>query len=462
MEDPRTEHNEDNITGDEDDDLIDLQKEYDLKKALLLQKKQEKSTFLEQFNSIKPVTKIDYDKRIFQFQLPPTMVKEVDETETFSKEIIRIRNYCHQDILTITKDVKILNVTKILAKITQPDYKEPNYNNWAMVGFITEKLQVLKTVKNNKYIRLRVGTFEHTITINLFDEAYDKYWKLRIGDLIMVLNPGIHKLPKGFGFHINEALDNILVIGTIKNIAKCNEATCKTFVNPVHKYCEFHESTQESKFLKNKRMELNGSIRLFNPKQKQQQYLMELNEQSKIYHHKSNFNRDRFIDENVFNKAGSKRKLQDEATNRKLETKLSKLANTSKYQTLGLLKTSATVASHDIKREAKTSNIKNELQSLVKDKTIRLGMSKTDRIAKRQRWDQNMTILNTTQSGNTNNSRICTTSARAGDKLCDTKHVTAANSDSDDDLDIIVGKSNYQQLKHLEKYKRLNPLIPKD
>ncbi|CAH6722792.1 minichromosome maintenance protein 10 [[Candida] jaroonii] len=425
MDDPREIISEDELTADENEELINLQKEYELKKKDLLEKKASK--FHENLNT-RQVKKVDFEKRIFSFELPTLEKKEVDETEPLTGIPIRLRYYKHDEIIHIVKDIKLMNVNKVLAKITKPDYKEPNYNNWAFIGFVVDKSKLLKTIKGEKYLKLRIGNFSHTVSVNLFGEGYSKYWQLPIGELVIILNPNIHKNPKGFDFFISENLNNILSIGMVKNIGKCKDDKCTNYIDPKDQYCDFHQSIQEKKFLKNKRMELNGSVKLFNPLQKRSEYLKELNEESKIFHMKSNFNSEKFVDENYFRKQGSKRKLEDEKSKRNLEEKLMALGGRAKYENLGLLKKTKI---SPIKSDSKPKlNLKEELKSLTKGKKINLGMSKQDKIHKKQKWDKNMNILN--------------------NKQVPPKEVTL---ESDDELNIVVNKSNYDLMKSYEKYK---------
>lgn len=423
MEDPREIVSEDELTADENEELINLKKEYDLKKKELLNKKQ--STFHENLNT-RQVKKVDYEKRIFSFELPPLDKKEVDENDHLTGIPIRLRYYEQKKVDELLKDIKLMNVNKTLAKITKPDYKEPNYNNWAFIGFVVDKSQVLKTIKGEKYLKLRIGNFHHSISVNLFGDGYVKYWQIAIGELIVILNPSIHKNPKGFDFYVSEDINNILTIGMIKNIGKCKDEKCTNYIDPKDQYCDFHQSIQEKKFLKNKRMELNGSVKLFNPLRKRSEYLKELNEESKIFQMKSNFNLEKFIDENYFRKQGSKRKLEDEKSKRKLEEKLMTLGGRAKYENLGLLKKSKI---SPIKPNSKPKlNLKDELKLLTKGKKINLGMSKQDKIHKKQKWEKNMNILKDPPI--------------AGNK-----------EESDDELNIVVNKSNYDLMKSYEKYK---------
>lgn len=394
MIDPRDEmvKSEDELTGDENEELQDLQKEYELKKQELLNRKREQQLLADKFvqglqNQAKPKKTVDYSKRFFEFNNAGGKNQSCDEPDPLTKEPLSSKNDHLLDIVTElqTRQIKLLNVKKCLAKIVKPHYPEPNYDNWGFIGYVVDKSNLLKTVKNETYLRFRIGTFNTTINVNLFGEAYKKYWNLMVGELVIILNPNIFKSTKGFDFFLTENWNSLLSLGIIKNMGKCSDPECNKHINKQLTYCDYHEMKRETKFLKNKRMELNGATKLFNPMERS------LNEESNIYTRKSEFNQSKYHDENIFNNAGTKRKLQDEKSNKMLEERLAKLLNNSRYEKIGLLKNVKTDNKvHKARQLSNNESLKQELKGLTKGKQVNLGMSKRDKLNKINKWNENM------------------------------------------------------------------------
>lgn len=392
--DPRNEVvvSEDELTGDEHEELHDLQKEYELRKQEILARKKIQEDLANKFieglkTGTRPVKTIDYNNRIFEFDLAGGKSVSCEENDPFTKEPMNSKNFEFPQVIKelTDKKIKLLNVKRCLAKIIKPQYHEPAYDNWAFIGYIVSKSDLLKTIKNETYLRLKIGTFNNTINVNLFGDAYKRYWKMMVGELVIVLNPNIFKNKDGFDFYLTEDWNNMISLGIIKNMGKCNEPGCNRFINNQLKLCEFHEMKQETKFLKNKRMELNGSIKMFNPQERS------LNEESRIYTRKSEFDRNKYHDENIFNKTGTKRKLQDEKSNKLLEDRLSKLLNITRYEKIGLLKNVNTQTKiNKQKKETNNETLKQELKSLSQAKQMNLGMSRKDKLQKLNKWNENM------------------------------------------------------------------------
>lgn len=396
MIDPRDEQiqSDDELTNDEDEELINLQKQYDLKvQSVLAKRKQEEKSqqkFLDGITKVAVKRSINYENRIFSFDLGDPMDKECDERERFTKMTLRKRYYTDETVQNYVKihDIKLLTVYKVLAKIVKPQFKEPEYDNWAFIGVIVEK-SVLKTQQGDKYIKFRVGNFEHNISINIFGDAMKSCWTKIVGELVMILNPSIHHTGKNFEFYSSDDIKNILSIGIIKDIKKCEEPKCTKYIPGKYQYCEYHELKQEQQMLKNKRMELNGSVKLFNPKHKQSNLNTNktYNEDSSLFQLKSNFDSSKYDQDTMFQNQGSKRKLQDAKVNERLENKLKKLSSI-RYEKIGLIKKPSTVTHSPISK-SKTDLI-NEMKLLTKHKSINLGMSRKDKINKLNKWNDNL------------------------------------------------------------------------
>lgn len=396
MIDPRDEEeirSDDNLTNDEDEELINLQKQYELKVQSVLEKRKKDEKAQQKFVSgitTAPVKRsINFENRIFTFDLGTPVDLDCDEEETFTRSKLRKRYYTDEAVQNYVQqhNIKLLTVYKVLAKIVKPQFKEPEYDNWAFIGVIVEK-SMLKTQQGDKYIKFRVGNFEHNISINLFGDAMKNCWTKIVGELVIILNPSIHHTGKNFEFYSGDDIRNIISIGIIKDIKKCEEPKCTKYVPGKYQYCEYHELKQEQKFLKNKRMELNGSVKLFNPKHKLSQNTQKTyNEDSSLFHLKSQFDGSKYDQDTMFQNKGSKRKLQDAKANENLENKLMKISSI-RYNKIGLVKQSTEM--HNPISKSKTELI-NEMKLLTKDKPINLGMSRDDKLNKLKRWNDNLT-----------------------------------------------------------------------
>ncbi|WEJ93263.1 hypothetical protein PSN45_000725 [Yamadazyma tenuis] len=446
MIDPRDEvvNSDEELTGDELEELLDLQKEYDLKKQQLLEKKNKDAagskTFIEGLNAVaaKPIKLIDLDKRLFEFDIDQGKSEPCHEVDPLSKEMMRTRYHSAQTINETLKknDIKLLSVNRALAKIVKPDFKEPQYDNWAFFGYIIDKSDFLTTTKNEKYVRFQIGTFTNTISLNLFGDAYKRYWKLIVGELVMVLNPNIYKHTKGFDFFLTENLNSLVVIGVIEGIGKCQAPGCKKYISTKFKLCEYHELQEEKKMLKNKRMELNGSIKLFNPLERS------INEESRIYQNRSQFDSSKYFREDILQKQGSKRKLMDARANNNLEKKLMKMSNTPKFEKIGLLKSrSRQLEQARAKTVEAHNNVRDEFRSLTEGKKINLGMSKTDKIAKRNKWSSTVETLKMDQKQVREASRQASKENKRQQKA----------EESDDDLEIQFTPQQLQSYKQIRK-----------
>lgn len=216
--------------------------------------------------SAKP--EVDYTDRIFEFTNLPnmTIVPATDDTsiDQLSGEVVSRRYYSAAIIQEATKGFKVLRAAKLLAKVCAPHFDEPQYTNWCFSGIIMHKSDPRTSSKGSKYIAFRVGSFVHTVDVYLFGDAFAKYWKLRCGDVVAILNPTVKKLGKSFTLLLLDPLEAILEVGTSKHYGHCAAKTkqgeqCKFVVDKLQNLlCNYHE---ESKYKRGSRMELQGSVK---------------------------------------------------------------------------------------------------------------------------------------------------------------------------------------------------------
>ncbi|SCU84323.1 LADA_0D01068g1_1 [Lachancea dasiensis] len=212
----------------------------------------------------------------------------VDEKEPFSGMWLTRRYLPEIDLNQIFKDVKILRLPKLFSKVRPPKFSEPDYANWVAVGIISAKSAVKMTSaqRPSKYFKFTLTDFQHNLDTYVFgNKNVEKYYNLRLGDVVAVLNPDI--LPwrpsqvnddefsgavvKSFNLSIRNEFDCLLEIGASKSLAFCsayNKSTGKVCGVPINSAitdrCEYH---QEVRFrqINAQRVELNGSTPMRSP-----------------------------------------------------------------------------------------------------------------------------------------------------------------------------------------------------
>ena len=214
--------------------------------------------------------------RKFEFlNIPPPLDIDVGENDRDEVSGFRLRKrYISPDALqTLLADTKVLRIEKLLAKVCPPSFYEPAYANWCLVGLILEKLEPIASGNTarapkkgrGKYIKISVGNFAHSVRVMLFGAALDRWWKLRVGDIVCILNPNInrwlHKSKTGFNLALNTAVDSILEVGLCRDFGKCSfENGCNTMIDTAQgTLCGYHQDLHFRKYA-SKRMELNGSV----------------------------------------------------------------------------------------------------------------------------------------------------------------------------------------------------------
>lgn len=219
---------------------------------------------------------VNYNERIFEFEnIPATKlipINHQNDKDSISGELLRRRYIEDYDLQRLLRNVKILRISKLLAKVLPPRYEEPIYSNWCFTGMIIYKSDPKTATNGKKFLTLRIGNFNLTVDVFLFGEAFHKYWKLRCGDVVVILNPTVKKYGSGFNLSLLEPIDNVLEIGALRYYGHCSALNkqgegCKFVVDLLkNELCSFHE---ESKFKRGSRMELQGSVKPKAPTNKQ-------------------------------------------------------------------------------------------------------------------------------------------------------------------------------------------------
>lgn len=409
-EDPREEIvSEEELTESSGDELADLNKEYELKRQHIFQKKRstseeaakgndeklatdygkgnntnklaEKHVFnrvarqdngSKFFNKFYNDTKKDikpelYDQREFSFEIIPKHENNVDKRDEFSQLFLKKEYYSSEQLKVLFNNKKVLRVDKLFAKVAAPLYQEPQYVNWCLIGIVSNKSEPRMTKgsghgdKQRKYMKISISNLRLSVDLMLFGDAFSMYWKLKVGDVIAILNPSVNPWGtpyRGFNLSLNDGSNSIIEIGSARDFGYCNmlkrdNTPCRAIINLRESdVCHYHQHLKYSQS-QSKRMELNGSVGMKSPTgkdgKKKSMYMSvgsdsrvafeTLNEQSEFYAHEPGRNKGNYHDPQILqNLKAKRRKYRDNRENAKLEAKLSELPNGRKFERLGLIK----------------------------------------------------------------------------------------------------------------------------
>jgi len=103
----------------------------------------------------------------------------------------------------------------------------------------------------------RLTDFKYEIDLFLFDTGFERWWKLKEGQLIAVLNPGImpprKKDTDAFSLKVTSSEDTVLEIGTARDLGFCKSIKadghqCTAWIDKRKtEVCEYHISLQVDK-----------------------------------------------------------------------------------------------------------------------------------------------------------------------------------------------------------------------
>ncbi|CAN3363031.1 hypothetical protein DICA3_E05974 [Diutina catenulata] len=306
-----------------------------------------KSAFISKLYSASsrtPAKEIDYKSRRFSWEsseLEKSTKAEPNSVCSVSKYSLRNHSYTPESLSEVIGDTKVLRVQKLQAKCHAPKFEEPQYANWCLTGFISAKQEQPRfTAAKKKFFKASVGDFDSTVEVMFFGEAATKYWVLKPGDCVAVLNPSISRYTlakkSGFTLSIDGDADAVIVLGQVAHFGQCvgeNKTTntrCTMAVDTSkNQMCPFHLD-QKHRSVQNKRSELRGSVAMRDPNalRGDSRFGTE-NEFARFYKgpmagYKSNPNA--YHDPMVINKKNfEKRRKRDEEAKMALERKLAKL-----------------------------------------------------------------------------------------------------------------------------------------
>lgn len=124
---------------------------------------------------------------------------------------------------------------------------------------------------NGKYMVITLSDLKWTLDLYLFTSAFTRFYKLALGTVVAILNPGIMPPPPGkidtnrWSLVLSANEDTVLEIGTSRDLGFCQTVkkdgkTCSTWINASKtSYCEWHidQSLERSR---RGRMDVQGAV----------------------------------------------------------------------------------------------------------------------------------------------------------------------------------------------------------
>ena len=169
----------------------------------------------------------------------------------------------------------------LLKSVKSPDFEPPDVpGDWVVMGIICSKSSPRDVGQNTqkkgtgKYMVLQITDLKWEVELFLFGGGFDKFWKVGVGTVVALLNPGIMK-PRiadtgRFSLTLTEGGDQLLEIGQSRDLDYCKAVKrdgkrCAAWVDKRHThYCTFHVEQGVNKS-RVSRAEVNSATRMFSP-----------------------------------------------------------------------------------------------------------------------------------------------------------------------------------------------------
>lgn len=203
--------------------------------------------------------------------------------DSYSKLYMTKRNISSEELGIYFKGKSIFLLPVLLKAVTAPAYEPPDLDHdWVVIGIIAYK-SVPKYIQNEKkdldiksrYCVLTLTDLKWEIRLFLFGEAFERYWKVQVGHIIAILNPGIMKPKKvdsgDFSLVLSYEYDSLLELGLSRDLGFCsalkrNGKQCTAWVDIRYsEVCGFHVD-QGMRKIRNSRMEIATGVQLYSPK----------------------------------------------------------------------------------------------------------------------------------------------------------------------------------------------------
>ncbi|CAZ82584.1 unnamed protein product [Tuber melanosporum] len=213
---------------------------------------------------------------------PPEDPDSTDEGgfDSFSGLHLSRRLITHVTLSRHLSPKTIFLLSHLLRSIKSPDFEPPDVlGDWVVMGIICSKSSPRDVGQNTqkrgtgKYMVLQITDLKWEVELFLFGAGFDNFWKVGVGTVVALLNPGILK-PRitdtgRFSLTLTEG-DQLLEIGQARDLDYCKTVKrdgkrCASWVDKRHThYCTFHVEQALNKS-RVSRAEVNSTTRMFSP-----------------------------------------------------------------------------------------------------------------------------------------------------------------------------------------------------
>ncbi|PRT53838.1 DNA replication licensing factor mcm10 [Wickerhamiella sorbophila] len=200
--------------------------------------------------------------------------EQKDSVEPYTKLDLTTRYVSCGDFDALVQDVTVLTLSKLLSEVYPPLFTPPSYPNFVVMAIVARKGEAKQSMRGSKYIMLTLTDLKYDVMLAIHGASFEKFWKIRPGTLIALLNPNIY-VAKGetrtLGLSIRGET-SILEIGHSKHCGQCygessNKKRCKNWVDLRRtEFCEYHREVRLRK-VAGTRPEFNSTVsKLYDPK----------------------------------------------------------------------------------------------------------------------------------------------------------------------------------------------------
>lgn len=206
--------------------------------------------------------------------------------DSFSGIHLSRRTMPHTTVSRQLSNRTVFHLPHLLKNVVAPDFDPPDVEgDWVIMGVICSKSDPRDVGQNSatkptgkKYMVMQLTDLKWEIELFLFGAGFNRFWKLPVGTLIAILNPGIMK-PRNtdtgrFSLTIvDDGEECVLEIGAARDLGFCKAVKrdgkqCGTWVDKRHThFCAFHIDATVKK-ARVGRAEINSMSKLFSPPKK--------------------------------------------------------------------------------------------------------------------------------------------------------------------------------------------------
>lgn len=208
---------------------------------------------------------------------------EFDDTavDTDDSSGIRLvsRYLSRSEVADAFEACELMSLTRVFQEVHPPRFESPPYSNFIVLGVVARRSEVRESSSGRgKYVMLWLSDLKYDITLAVHGKSFEKYYKIRPGTLVGILNPRFYTQRNGaLTLCMSISRDNCVVeIGQAKDLGQCEgssaqgtskESRCRNWVDTRKTFfCEYHQQQRASRAA-SKRPEMNSiPTRLWEPR----------------------------------------------------------------------------------------------------------------------------------------------------------------------------------------------------